>query len=263
MRIALLALLCCFTAWAQDAVTLPAKANFHLYLLVGQSNMAGRGKVEAQDKVPHARVLMLTKEGTWVPAVDPMHFDKSAAGVGPGRTFGIALAEADPNVTIGLIPCACGGSPISVWEPGVDFAQTHSKPWDDAIRRSELAMTVGTLKGILWHQGESDCGPKTAPLYEAKLTDLIARFRVALGAPDVPFLIGQIGQFEGKPWNVYHKQVDAAQQAVAAAVPHCAYVSSEGLTSNPDKLHFNAESQREFGKRYAAAYLKLVGAARP
>ena len=28
-----------------------ADADFHLYLLIGQSNMAGRGKIELQDKV--------------------------------------------------------------------------------------------------------------------------------------------------------------------------------------------------------------------
>src|SRR5262245_32294917 len=76
----------------------------HLYLLIGQSNMAGRGKVEAEDKKPHTRVLMLNKEDQWVPAVDPLHFDKGSAGVGPGLTFGKTLAEADKEVTIGLIP---------------------------------------------------------------------------------------------------------------------------------------------------------------
>ncbi len=129
-------------------IELPVKANFHLFLLAGQSNMAGRGDVEAEDKQPHARVLMLAKDGTWQPAVDPVHYDKANAGVGPGRTFGIALAEADTNITIGLIPAACGGSPISTWEPGAYFADTKSPPYDDAIQRAKLAMKDGTLKGI-------------------------------------------------------------------------------------------------------------------
>lgn len=74
-----------------DEVPLPAKENFHLFLLVSQSNMAGRGEVTADDQRPDPRVLMLDKEGRWVPAVDPMHFDKPAVvGVGLGRTFGLA-----------------------------------------------------------------------------------------------------------------------------------------------------------------------------
>jgi hypothetical protein len=82
----LFALLFANFASAQDA-KLPPKEKFHLILLVGQSNMGGRGTVEAQDKTPHPRVLMLNKANEWVPAIDPLHFDKAAAGVGLGKTF--------------------------------------------------------------------------------------------------------------------------------------------------------------------------------
>ena len=83
----------CSTAISQDSIEIPAKEKFHLYLLVGQSNMAGRGKVTPEDKKPHERVLMLSKDLKWVPATDPMHFDKSIAGVGLGRTFGIEMVR--------------------------------------------------------------------------------------------------------------------------------------------------------------------------
>ncbi|HUU42399.1 MAG TPA: sialate O-acetylesterase, partial [Planctomycetota bacterium] len=52
------------------------KSKVHVYLLLGQSNMAGRGKVEPQDREMHPRVFMLTKEGTWVPASEPVQFDR-------------------------------------------------------------------------------------------------------------------------------------------------------------------------------------------
>ncbi len=105
-------------SWAQDHQPLKVeKESFHLYLLAGQSNMAGRGAVSERDKKAHPRVFVLNRLNRWVPATDPLHFDKSWAGVGPGLTFGKELAEADPNVIIGLIPCAVGGSPISAWKP--------------------------------------------------------------------------------------------------------------------------------------------------
>src|SRR5450755_1539785 len=85
-------------------VEIPMKESFHLFLLAGQSNMAGRGDVAAEDQQPRPRVLMLSKDGTWQPAVDPIHYDKPSAGVGPGRTFGMVLAGGDTNITIGLIP---------------------------------------------------------------------------------------------------------------------------------------------------------------
>jgi len=102
--------------------------HFHLYLLIGQSNMAGRGEVGPQDREIHPRVLALSKEGEWVPAIDPIHFDKPIAGVGPGRTFGKTMAAHDPSVRIGLIPCAVGGSPISTWQHSGFWEQTGTTP---------------------------------------------------------------------------------------------------------------------------------------
>ncbi|MBI5772110.1 MAG: sialate O-acetylesterase [Verrucomicrobia bacterium] len=237
---------------------LPPKQDFHLFLLLGQSNMAGRGTVTPQDQVPHPRVLMLNKAGEWVPAVDPLHFDKSIAGVGLGRTFGLEIANATPDATIGLIPCAVGGSPIDSWKPGALDNATKTHPWDDAIRRAKLALQAGTLKGILWHQGESDSKRDLAPAYAAKLADLIARLRTELAAPTAPFIAGQLGKFAESPWDEFKVQVDQTLRDLPGKVPRTAFVSAEGLQHKGDKLHFDADSYREFGKRYAAAYLKLV-----
>ena len=79
---------------------------FHLYLLIGQSNMAGRGSVDAESKAAHPRVLMFDNNREWVPATDPLHFDKAVAGVDPGLAFGKQMAEEDSKVLIGIIPCA-------------------------------------------------------------------------------------------------------------------------------------------------------------
>ncbi len=241
-----------------QGVSMPSKEKFHLFLLVGQSNMAGRGVVEEQDKKPHPRVIMLSKEGTWVPAIDPMHFDKAAAGVGLGKIFGQIIAEANPGVTIGLIPCAVGGSPIDTWKPGVFYPATKSHPWDDMVKRVELAQPAGTLKGILWHQGESDSLPGLAQTYEAKLHDLVTRLRELVKSPEVPFIAGQMGMFDGVPWKPEAVIVDQAHHDLAKKIPHCAFVSAEGLKHKGDKVHFDSASFREFGKRYADAYLKMT-----
>jgi hypothetical protein len=99
--------------------------------------MAGRGVVEDDDRVVNPRVLMFDRLETWKPAVDPVHFDKPSAGVGPGRSFGIAVANVDSTIRIGLIPTAVGGSPITSWEPGVLDRATQTHPWDDAIARAK------------------------------------------------------------------------------------------------------------------------------
>lgn len=242
---------------AEPAITLPPKDKLHLFLLVGQSNMAGRGTVEPQDQQVHGRVLMLGRDDKWVPAVDPMHWDKPSAGVGLGRTFGRDIADANPGIVVGLIPCAVGGSPIDAWKPGVYYPATKSHPWDDALRRAKTALKDGTLKGILWHQGEADCKPELAPAYEAKLHDLIQRLRRELNAPDVPFIVGQMGQFPDVPWTPEMKTVDAAHRSLPQKVPQTAYVGAEGLKHKGDKIHFDAAAYRELGHRYAEAWKHL------
>ena len=234
------------------------KEKVHLFLLAGQSNMAGRGKVTAEDKKIHPRVFALSKDGAWVPAIDPIHYDKKSAGVGLGKSFAVTLADRNADIVIGLVPAACGGSPISTWQPGGYHAQTQSHPYDDAIERTQRAMKDGVLKGILWHQGESDSNPGKAPHYKERLTQLIDRFRKDLDAENVPFIIGQLGQFPAKPWNTSRKRVNEAQISIAEEMPLVGFVSSDGLTSKSDNIHFDTPSQREFGRRYAAKYLEML-----
>ncbi len=240
-------------------VSLPPRDRFHLFLLVGQSNMAGRGPIAKEDRQPHPRVLMLSKSGEWVPAVDPLHFDKpSIVGVGIGKTFGLEAVKANPEITVGLIPCAVGGSPIRAWEPGAFYPPTQSHPWDDAIRRARLAMKKGTLKGILWHQGEGDAEPGLAEVYEKKLDELIARFRKELKRPRIPFIVGQMGQFPDHPWSEAKKRVDQAHRTLPKRVEGTAFVSSDGLKHKGDRVHFDTPSYRELGRRYFRAYQQLV-----
>jgi hypothetical protein len=237
---------------------LPEKENFHLFLLAGQSNMAGRGIIGEEDKVLHPRILMLTQDGTWAPAKHPIHFDKSVAGVGLSMSFAEVLTETDEDIFIGLIPAACGGSSITTWEPGGYHTQTKSHPYDDAMDRAHIAMRDGILKGILWHQGESDSKPGLSEFYEMRLRSLITRFREDLGHPILPFVIGQLGQFEQKPWTHHRIIVNHAHELIATDTPYVSFVSSNGLTPNDDIVHFDSPSLKKFGHRYAKAYLKLI-----
>lgn len=238
---------------ASAEVKVPPKPQFHLYLLIGQSNMAGRGKIEAQDKVPHERVLAFTKDLQWAPAVDPLHFDKpDIVGVGLGSTFGRAMADRNPDVTIGLIPCAVGGTPLSRWGKGKDLYQA-------ALERAQKAMQDGVLKGILWHQGEAECNnQELAETYAQRLDAMVNAWREDLGAANVPFVCGELGEFlypqERFP---YARTVNHALRTIHERVAKAACVSSEGLKAKSDNVHFDAASYREFGKRYAEAVLKL------
>jgi hypothetical protein len=247
-------------------INLSAQNNsYDLYILIGQSNMAGRGKIEAQDTVVHKRVLTLNKNNEWVPAKDPIHFDKKVAGVGLGRTYGIEMAKANPQATIGLIPCAVGGSGIDTWKPGGYHQQTKLHPWDDMEKRVNIAMQNGTIKGILWHQGESDSHPDKCYTYKQKLEDLVKRIRFLANNPDLPFVAGELGKFKIKGNRTMYNQLQPAPAEVVIQATkevtgkdiNAAFVSSKGLKHKGDNTHFGADSYRKLGKRYAKAMQKL------
>jgi hypothetical protein len=191
----------CLIAMVSPAMGLFAQntpdQKYDIYILMGQSNMAGRGPITDAIKAEHNdRVYMFTKDQQWVVAKHPVHFDKPrVAGVGPGLTFGIEMAKACPNVKIGLVPCAVGGSPIEHWEPGAYDDATKTHPYDDAVERIKAAMKYGTIKGILWHQGESNSGGNKPQKYLAQLTELVQRVRTIIGNPGLPFIVGELGRY--------------------------------------------------------------------
>jgi hypothetical protein len=241
---------------APAASKLPPKEKFHLYLLIGQSNMAGRGVLDKEHLVPNDRLLKFSKENTWVPATEPLHTDKpSIAGAGIGMSFAREMADLDPQITVGVIPCAVGGTPLKRWQKGGDL-------YEQALVRAKLAMQNGTLKGILWHQGEADSGSEdTARSYGKRLAQMISDLRADLGAGEVPFVAGKLGEYlareskDGKPslWPVVNEQL----AALPTQAPRVGIAESNGLVHKGDGVHFDTPSLREFGKRYAAAMKKL------
>src|SRR5439155_9170141 len=136
-------------------------------------------------------VLALNTDGKWIVARDPIHPKEGRIepGMGPGIPFAIEMLKADPKVTIGLVPCAVGGTPLRRWVKGADL-------YEKAVSRAKLAAQAGVIKGVLWHQGESDTGnQKNAESYESRLTQMFKDLRQDLGLPDLPIVVGQLGDF--------------------------------------------------------------------
>jgi hypothetical protein len=227
-------------------------SNFHLYLLAGQSNMAGRGIITEQfAQAGNPNILMLNKTNQWVPAKHPLHFDKPAViGVGPGLGFAIEMLR--PGIRIGLIPCAVGGSSINAWRPGAYDSSTKTHPYDDAISRLSVAMKDGVVKGVIWHQGESDSDPDSAKVYLPKLLALIQAWRDVTHQPELPFVAGELGRYREVYGNINRVIATLPRQ-----VPFTAVVSSKGLKEKGDRTHFDAVSENEFGKRYARQMKRL------
>ena len=218
--------------------------------------MAGRGEVPAEQQA-HPRVFTINKEGEWVPALDPIHFDKDIAGVGAGPTFGAVMADRDENITIGLIPCAVGATSITTWVPGGYHKPTGIHPWNDALERTRQAMQDGTLKGILWNQGEADTkNIELASAYQERLDSLIIRFRGEFGE-DIPIIVAQLPEFFSSK-RQFAEYINTAVTTLPTRFSSIACVDTKGLICKTDSIHYNSASYRILGQRYAEKMIELL-----
>lgn len=221
----------------------------HSFLLIGQSNMAGRGFLHEAEPIANPALKVL-RNGRWQTAFRPINPDRPFSGVNLAESFAAAYAR-DHQVDVGLIPCADGGTTLDQWRVG-------GLLFDHAIAQARLAQRTSTIAGVLWHQGESDCPAHLYPHYEEKLTAILRAFRDTLNLHDVPFLLGGLGDFLPKNDPVYatYPHINAALERIAAA-PMTGFVPATGLTSNPDHLHFSTASLQQFGLRYYEQFCAL------
>lgn len=112
---------------AQKQVTIPDQylGKLSLFLLVGQSNMSGRGELPAEVQEINPQVFVFGNDYRWHHAVEPVdspigQVDSVSidydAGYSLATSFANALLENDPELIIGFIPCAAGGSSIQKWQ---------------------------------------------------------------------------------------------------------------------------------------------------
>lgn len=243
--------------WINDGLH-EAAEDIHSFLLVGQSNMAGRGDLTAENAIAAPDCFML-RMGRWQPMSEPINVDRAVtegavprSGANLAASFATQLQK-ETGAKIGLIPCADGGTRISQWQPGKVL-------FDHAAFQAKLARRTSLLTAILWHQGESDClAPEQLEAYPELFLRTMEGFRAELG--DLPIVVGELGYpengFHGTPAELL-RQFNRRLPALAAKLPNCAVVSAAGLTARPDGLHFTTEALRTLGLRYLEAYKSLL-----
>ena len=227
----------------------------HSFLLIGQSNAAGRGSLSTAAPLDTCDgKLKVLRNGQWLTMFRPVNPDRKFSGTCLAESFAKAYFTAHSDVEVGIIPCADGGTKLSQWMPGEIL-------FDNAVNNAKLAMRTSSLKGILWHQGESDCVPELYTTYAERFKTVIGAIREELGMPELPVLVGGLGDYLADctlfEYMKNYPYVNEQLRKVAAECPYCGYVGAEGLAANADNLHFSAEALDEFGARYYAQYEKL------
>lgn len=227
----------------------------HSFLLIGQSNAAGRGFFnEAEPLDTCKNKLLVLRNGRWQTMFRPVNPDRPFSGTCLAESFAKAYSEAHPDVEVGIIPCADGGTTLEQWQAG-------GLLFDNAVNCAKLAMRTSNLVGALWHQGEGDCSSEKYPLYEERFTKIMDELRKSLEMPNLPILVGGLGDFLSQctlDENLKnYRYINSALMKIAEEHPNYAFVSASGLGANPDNLHFNAAALKEFGIRYFNEYQKL------
>ena len=236
---------------------IPNKENVWIFVMAGQSNMAGRGMVEPRDTVSNDRILTINAANEIILAKEPLHFyEPNLTGLDCGISFANTLLhDIGKDVSILLIPAAVGGSSSKQWLG--DSLHRNVKLMSNFRQRIASIEKFGTIQGILWHQGESDTDDVNLPGYEERLKRIFARLRESCnGSPDLPILIGELGSFSENQdrWNA----INTAIHKYAKSDRNAFVVATGDLKAKSDKIHFDSDSQREMGKRMAEAFLKMT-----
>lgn len=214
-------------------------------LMIGQSNMAGRGELQYVEAITDPRIFMM-RQSSWVTMQEPIHDDKPAiAGACIGATFAKAFVETF-DCDIGLIPGAFGGTKLMDWS-------TDGIYYQRALEMAKAAKESSSICAILWHQGEGDQHNEE---YAEQLKSLLNNFikDLELDVNKVVIITGELGEF--RPSSA--KNVNDALKSIEGYYPRYAVASSKGLTAQDVTTHFDSPSLRVFGYRYFAKFYNII-----
>jgi hypothetical protein len=235
-----------------DSIPEKELKNLDIYLVIGQSNMAGRAQVrEVDQSVVEQSFLFTGNENLpWVKATNPLNrYSTARKNIRMQRlsiaySFAQSIVKVRPDHEIGLVVNAKGGTKIVQWLPGTVL-------YEAAIEQTKKALKYGKLRGIIWHQGEGDCDPLRIDMYLGRMEVLINAIREEFGDQTIPFVAGQLYENERrKPFN-------DMLLGLPEFIRHTGVATSEG-TNAFDGTHYDSESAILLGNRYADEMLNLL-----
>lgn len=222
-----------------------------IILAIGQSNMSGRAPF-ADVTAPMNDIFLLTPGAEMEMSSNPMNKysnirkDLSLQGLGPAYNCALGLREYFGK-PFGFVVNAQGGSAIDLW-----YKPTKTN-YDASLIRAKQAQRFGTIKAIIWHQGEADRVAEEAEnpvftTYKSKLAQMVTNFRTDLNEPDLYFVAGELYSGTGTEHTIFNTEVI---RNVSSIVSNSGYVTTENLVRLSDNLHFDEPSVKILGSRYA------------
>lgn len=164
------------------------------------------------------------------------------------QQFAMQLRAAHPNVPVGIIQTAWGGTPI----------RNHVKDGD--IYANHIAPLEGFhVAGVLWYQGCDDSmNEATALAYESQMTSLINQYRAVFDQDDLPFLYVQLARWPGYQYtqNVRFAQLSTLKNVGLHNASNVAMTVSLDTDKGTSTL-IHPLGKDILGARMAAQYLAM------
>ncbi len=256
-----------------------------VYLLGGQSNMQGIGKLsQLPDGALRATPNVYFFNGESFDALKPGETKTSARAGELGPELGFAMNHQSEQ-PVYLIKFAASGMPLDFgwngnqWLGAADGkARVNFYPGSKAsdpvqgrlykrmlnqfqkgIAAIKAKGDTPVIKGFLWMQGEQDSkNEASAGRYAANLKLLQARLSEDLAVERLPMVYGQVLPHEPALPRFTHRTVIRDQMAAGdagsgrpEAIVNAAMVSTDGFPILKDTVHYDAEGQLMLGKAMA------------
>ena len=231
------------------------KENFHSFVMMGQSNMAGRGEFDEVKRIANSSCYMF-RMASWQFMSEPINVDRDIfkktfhSGISLGASF-VDDYNKYYKIDVGVIPCANGDTRIDMWAEGEAL-------FDHAVMQTKLASRTSTLKGVLWHQGESD-SVKVDDInaYIYKFEKMVTAFRKQVENTHLPFFVGEISTNISQKWNIPKENAElfnSKLKEITQKIENVYLVKASDLPLQNDGIHFCSKSLRTLGSRYFEAY---------
>ena len=175
------------------------------------------------------------------------------------NSFLQVMVEKFPQQKFDVLNCSIPGSSIKSHIKGQvvdmnfygnDFQTGDRNIYEHCVRRTQEVLNQGggTLAGVLFHQGETD---NSASYWKPAVENLVLNFRQDLEC-NVPFIFGHLVPVAQ---NENHNQIIDSLENTRNLI---GVVSSQGLSYEPDNIHFDEQGSLGLGYRYAEEMLNFL-----
>ena len=189
------------------------------------------------------------------------------AGLNPDWSFTPTLTNAFAGDEVIVVKVAYNGEPIRKWYNKWAPPNGPAPADNGHIYRELLTKTTAVLAGkprpdsvtFVWMQGEADAHQGLGTVYEASLRGLRDQLSTDLKRADLNWVIGRISDFDMSNAKYPHwTMVRDIQVRVAASTPHTTWVDTDDLNGPQNALHYTHQGYVDLGQCFAAKAITLI-----